>query len=138
MRINFELSQPITTEEFIGLLERSSLSARRPVEDRACMEGMVNNAGLTVTAWNESLLVGVARSITDFYYACYLSDLAVDRAYQGQGIGKRLQELTQGQLGPRCKLILLAAPGFDDYYSRLGYVRSQRCWVLRPEQAIRV
>jgi len=136
MAVEYTVNQPITADQFIGVLERSTLGERRPVDDRACMEGAVANADLTVTAWNGASLVGVARSVTDFCYACYLSDLAVDRAYQGLGIGKRLQVLTQGELGPRCRLILLAAPGVDSYYERLGYAHNERCWVLAPGQQI--
>jgi ribosomal protein S18 acetylase RimI-like enzyme len=49
---------------------------------------MLANSNLLVTAWAGQQLVGIARSITDFHYCCYLSDLAVDVAYQQQGIGK--------------------------------------------------
>ena len=51
---------------------------------------MVLNADIMMTAWDGDTLVGVARSVTDFAYCCYLSDLAVDRDYQGRGIGARL------------------------------------------------
>ncbi|HRP75133.1 MAG TPA: GNAT family N-acetyltransferase [Rhodocyclaceae bacterium] len=68
--------------------------------------------------------------VTDFHYACYLSDLAVHRDYQRSGIGKRLQSLTQEQLGPRCKLILIAAPAANLYYAQIGYTHNDRCWVL--------
>lgn len=133
MTIDFRINEPITTGQFVGVLESSTLGERRPVRDRACMEGMVTNASLVVTAWDGSLLVGVARSVTDFHYACYLSDLAVHRDYQRSGIGQRLQALTREQLGPRCKLILLAAPAASAYYERIGYTHNDRCWVLEPE-----
>ncbi|WP_415554541.1 GNAT family N-acetyltransferase [Gluconobacter potus] len=32
--------------------------------------------------------MGISCAITDYSYWCYLSDLAVDRAYQGSGIGR--------------------------------------------------
>lgn len=132
MAIDFTVNAPVTTNQFIGLLEDSTLGERRPIEDRACMKGMVANANLIVSAWDGSELVGIARSVTDFHYACYLSDLAVHKAYQRSGIGKRLQALTQEQLGPRCKLILIAAPDADAYYARIGFTRNERCWVLEP------
>jgi GNAT superfamily N-acetyltransferase len=88
---------------------------------------------LLVTAWDGDKLVGVARSMTDFHYACYLSDLAVDQDYQRQGIGKQLQILTQQQLGRYCKLILIAAPAANAYYGRIGLgirtIHVAGCWI---------
>lgn len=72
------------------------------------MEGMVKNSNPMITAWHGKVLIGVARSMTDFHYACYLSDIAVLKRYQRRGIGKELQIITQAQLGPHCNLILLA------------------------------
>src|SRR5690606_9275209 len=123
-------NQPVTADEFIELLQKTSLGARRPLQDRACIEGMVSNSNLMITAWDGGQLVGIARSVTDFHYACYLSDLAVDETYQSSGIGKRLQVLTRQQLGPRCSIILLAAPLAKTYYGRIGYTHNERCWVL--------
>lgn len=128
--ISFEINIPISTDQFIDLLRESTLAERRPVDDRECIEGMLNNSNLIITAWHGEKLVGVARSITDFHYACYLSDLAVDKKYQNSGIGKFLQRITQEQLGPRCKLILIAAPAANSYYEQLGFTNNPRCWVL--------
>lgn len=120
MEIIYKVNTQITTNEFIGLLKKSTLAERRPIEDKRCMEGMVRNSNLIVTAWHGNKLVGVARSMTDFHYACYLSDLAVHREYQKQGIGKELQIITQQQLGEKCNLILVAAPDAHSYYGRIG------------------
>ena len=76
------------------------------------------------------LLVGVARSMTDFHYACYLSDLAVDRNYQRRGIGTELLRATRDELGQLCKLILVAAPDANDYYPKLGFELNDKTWVL--------
>lgn len=133
MDIDFKVNSPLSTEQFIGLLVGSTLGERRPVHDLACMQGMLANSNLIVTAWQGDQLVGIARSVTDFHYACYLSDLAVHENYQKLGIGKRLQALTQEQLGPLCKLILIAAPAANAYYEQLGYSHNDRCWV--KEQA---
>jgi GNAT superfamily N-acetyltransferase len=135
--IEYRTNTPISADEFIELLRASTLGERRPVDDRACMEGMVANTNLMVSAWAGDLLVGIARSVTDFHYACYLSDLAVHRDYQKRGIGKRLQALTQEALGPKCKLILLAAPAANAYYEHIGYDHNPRCWVLDRARRIR-
>jgi GNAT superfamily N-acetyltransferase len=137
MDIAYKVNAPLTAGQFIDLLQHCSLGVRRPLEDLACMQGMVANSNLTVSAWDGDRLVGIARSLTDFHYACYLSELAVDERYQHRGIGKGLQVMTQEQLGPRCHLIVIAAPAADDYYARLGgYVRNPRCWVLAPDRRI--
>jgi predicted GNAT superfamily acetyltransferase len=88
-------------DQFIDLLTRSTLGERRPIHDRDCIEGMIANSNLTVSAWDCDNLIGIARSMTDFHYACYLSDLAVCQSHQKSGIGKKLQAITQSQLGPR-------------------------------------
>lgn len=137
MYIEYKINTPVTTDQFIELLRKSTLGERRPIEDRECMEGMVTNSNLIITAWSSKRLIGIARSMTDFYYACYLSDLAVDKEYQSSGIGKKLQLITQEQLGPKCKLILIAAPAANSYYEHIGFTNNQRCWVLDRDRSIR-
>ena len=100
------------------------------------MEGMISNSNLTVSAWDSEKLVGISRCMTDFHYACYLSDLAVSEQYQKMGIGKQLQILTQKQLGPRCKLILIAAPAANSYYEHVGFSNNPRCWVLERDAGV--
>lgn len=137
MSIEYKINTPVTTDQFIGLLRQSTLGERRPIDDRECMEGMVKNSNLIVTAWDNEKIIGIARSMTDFHYACYLSDLAVDKKYQRRGIGRKLQTLLQAQLGPRCKLILIAAPASNAYYEHVGFTNHQRCWVLERTGTIR-
>jgi ribosomal protein S18 acetylase RimI-like enzyme len=133
MDIDYNIDKEVSLSQFIGLLKRSTLAERRPIDDDVCLQGMLANSNLLVTAWAGQQLVGIARSITDFHYCCYLSDLAVDVAYQQQGIGKQLQHLTQQQLEPTCKLILLAAPSANSYYEPLGFKHNPRCWVLAAD-----
>ena len=136
MSIEYKINAPVSTDQFIGLLRESTLGERRPIDDRECMEGMVKNSNLMVTAWHGEELIGIARSMTDFHYACYLSDLAVHMKYQRAGIGKKLQVKTQEQLGPNCKLILVAAPNANSYYEHIGFTNNQRCWVLERDKKI--
>lgn len=130
MELAFDVGAQCSTVEFIDLLHRSGLAERRPVQDRECMQGMIENSNLLVTARKGGLLVGLARSLSDFHYACYLSDLTVDKTYQRQGIGKELLRITRSRLGPHCKLILLSAPAAQEYYQKLGFENKTNCWVL--------
>jgi len=138
MNIEYKINAPISADQFIELLRQSTLGERRPIDDRECMEGMVKNSNLMVSAWDGERLIGIARSMTDFHYACYLSDLAIDEKYQNSGIGKKLLVYTQEQLGSKCKLILIAAPVANSYYEHIGFTNNQRCWVLEHEQSIMV
>jgi predicted N-acetyltransferase YhbS len=131
--IVYSTSDTITPEEFVDVLAASTLGERRPIDDAACVAGMVKHAGLVVTARVDGKLVGVARSVTDFHYCCYLSDLAVDTEYQRRGVGRRLIELTNEQLGPKCSLILLAAPAAIDYYPRVGFQHHPQAWIMTPK-----
>ena len=134
--INYKVQQTISADEFIDVLNRSTLAERRPVDDLECIEGMLRHADLLVTAWQDNVLVGVARSVTDFNYCCYLSDLAVDQTVQSKGIGRELIRHTREQLGPRCKLILLSAPAAVDYYPHIGFTRHNSAWILTPDDPL--
>lgn len=129
--VTYTDEEPIDADQFIDLLERSGLAARRPVGDRACIASMVLNADIMMTAWREDTLIGIARAVTDFTYCCYLSDLAVDRDYQRQGIGRALLDATASRLAPGCNLILLAAPAAADYYPAQGFERHDSAWLRR-------
>ena len=133
MTISYRVNQNIPVVKFIELLERSGLAERRPVDDKECIQGMLNGANLLVTAWDGMKLIGLSRALTDFHYACYLSDLAVDREYQRSGVGRELIMRTRKQLGAKTKVILLAAPDAQSYYPRLGFTANERCWVLDGE-----
>jgi len=130
MSIEYRDNATIGIDEAIDLYRRSTLGERRPVDRPDIFEGMLNNANLTLTAWDGARLVGISRSLTDFTYVTYLADLAVDASYQKQGIGKRLIEETRQRIKPECMIVLLAAPKANEYYSGLGFKHNPRAWVL--------
>lgn len=136
MDIEYKINTDVTVEQFRDLLRQSTLAERRPVDDLECLAGMLRHSNLIVSAWIDGALVGIARSVTDFTYCCYLSDLAVSEAHQRRSIGIELQRLTQAQLGPRCKLILIAAPAADEYYHKIGFTKNERCWVLQRDEQV--
>jgi predicted N-acetyltransferase YhbS len=119
----------------VELYRASTLGERRPVDDRDRMAAMLANANLVVTAWDQDLLIGIARSLTDFAYATYLSDLAVRVSHQKLGIGKELMRITQRE-GGQATVILLAAPKAADYYPRTGFTQHPSAWTLRAGQSI--
>ena len=129
--IRFRDDANITAEQAIDLYIRSTLGERRPVHNKETFEAMLKNANLTITAWDENTLVGIARTLTDFAYVAYLADLAVDQQYQHSGIGKQLIANTQSRLGPECMIVLLAAPKANEYYEHIGFEHNPRAWTLK-------
>lgn len=135
--ITYATDRPLDAAAYIDLLRRSTLSERRPVDDPAMIAAMVAHASLLVTAWAQERLVGVARTLTDFSYIAYLADLAVDAAWQRQGIGRGLLAATRARLGPRARLLLIAAPQAARYYPHVGFRPQPDCWILAQGEALR-
>ncbi len=132
MDIDYQLeSHPeIEPEEFIDLLERSTLAERRPVNERETIRRMLKHADIIVSARADGLLVGISRAITDYSFCTYLSDLAVDLNYQRRGIGKELIRRTHEAAGHNTTLILLAAPKARTYYPHVGMQGHDSCWII--------
>lgn len=130
MDITYQAEENLQAEEFKVLLIKSTLGERRPIDDIDRIEKMCHNADLIVTARAGDQLVGVARSVTDWVYCTYLSDLAVDEEFQHQGIGKKLIAETK-RLTPQATLILLAAPAAVGYYPKIGMANHEHCYLLR-------
>ncbi|TNE71987.1 GNAT family N-acetyltransferase [bacterium] len=107
------------TKSIIDLYASSGLI--RPIQDIERIKSMYENSNLVISAWDNEQLVGIARSLTDFCYACYLSDLAVHKTYQKEGIGRTLIELTKDKISEQTALILLSAPGAMEYYPKVGF-----------------
>jgi len=130
MEVEYFVNRPITPEQFVDLLNQTTLGARRPTDNYQCISGMLENADLLVSAWIGERLVGIARSVTDFHYCCYLSDLAVSEQIQSKGIGKELIRQTFVSLKKGCKLILLSAPQATEYYPKIGFKQHNSAWLM--------
>ncbi len=134
--ITYRIGNDLDLDEVIGLLKATSLGVRRPVDNRDAIASMIRHGNLTVTAWEGPLLVGIARSLTDFSFVAYLSDLAVRESHQRRGIGRELIRITRGELGPAAKLVLLSAPAAVDYYPQLGFTQHPSAWTLDAHEPL--
>jgi ribosomal protein S18 acetylase RimI-like enzyme len=130
-KITYRYGNDLDVDEVIEFLKASTLGERRPIDDREIISDMIRHGNLTVTAWDGDLLVGFARTLTDFTYCGYMSDLAVRESHQRMGIGTELIQKTREKMGPRSGLILLAAPKAVNYYPKIGFTQPDSAWVLR-------
>jgi len=127
--IEYKVEHNLKVEEFREVLINSTLGNRRPIDNHDTLRKMVEMGNLTITARHKGKLIGVSRSLTDFSFCTYLSDLAVDLSYQKRGIGKELIRRTKME-APDAKLILLAAPEAISYYPKIGMTHYDFCYYL--------
>jgi predicted N-acetyltransferase YhbS len=137
MTIQYREGNDLDLDQVVELYRASSLGERRPVDDRDTMRDMLAHGNLTITAWDDERMIGISRSLTDFSYVAYLSDLAVHVDYQGRGIGTRLIAETRARMGPKSTVVLFSAPAAVDYYPRVGFAHHPQGWVLPAKDELR-
>ena len=127
--IEFKVGIVPKKSEILKVYDSSGI--KRPTNDSDRISKMYKNSNLIITAWLHNELVGISRSMTDFCYACYLSDLAVKSEFQKEGIGKQLIKLTEQEIGKETALILLSAPLAMEYYPKIGFDKIDNGFIIR-------
>ena len=133
--IEYRTGNELDLETVRELYRASTLAERRPVDDTERFARMLRCANLVITAWDGDVLAGIARSVSDFSYVTYLSDLAVRVSHQRRGIGKELMRRTQAA-APHATLLLLAAPAAESYYVHVGFTHHPQAWLLPPGEYV--
>jgi len=119
----------ISSEEYIDFLKRTDLGSQYPKErfaDRIAK--LVKTVSISLVARNENgTVVGVLFGLTDFAYWLYITDLGVDRAYTGQGIGKQLMKTAHEIAGGEkdIAVYLIANENAVGFYEKLGMKKSE-------------
>jgi ribosomal protein S18 acetylase RimI-like enzyme len=108
---------------------------RRPVGDKARIQRMLDHANEIITARDGENLVGFLRAITDYSYCCYISDIEVDKEYQGLGIGKELIRLLRVKLGDEeIQYILTSAPKAEGFYQKTGFEKADKAYIIKRKR----
>jgi GNAT superfamily N-acetyltransferase len=130
--IEYKINAPLVTAQIIELYGNCGLP--RPIDDEARITEMFANSNLVISAWAGAELVGISRSITDFVWSCYLADLAVRKDFQKFGIGRKLVEITQKQLGEKSMILLLSVPDAMEYYPKIGLTKVENGFILNRKK----
>lgn len=128
MKIKYSYKIIPHTDAVVELYKDSGLP--RPIHDKKRIQQMYENSDLIITAWDNELLVGVARSLTDFCWCCYLADLSVKHSYKNKGIGKKLIELTKERIGSQSMLLLLSVSEAMTYYPKVGFNKVENGFII--------
>jgi N-acetylglutamate synthase-like GNAT family acetyltransferase len=132
MEITYSDSAEIKSEDLSRLFMTSGI--KRPYQDLERLARMIEHADIIITAWHAGKMIGIARALTDYSYCCYLSDLAVDAEYQKSGIGNELVDRVKDRIGEECSLVLISAPGATEYYPKIGFVQSDKAFVIARQR----
>jgi len=126
--IEYKTNVSIKTETIINLYANCGLP--RPIQDKARIEEMFANSNLVISAWHSAELIGIARSLTDFSWCCYLADLAVRKDLQKSGIGRKLVEITREKVGENSIVLLLSVADALTYYPKIGMEKVENGFIF--------
>ncbi|WP_282935553.1 GNAT family N-acetyltransferase [Paenibacillus sp. RC67] len=130
MKLNYQSDRACSSEEVAELFRASGI--RRPVDDLERIQRMIDHADEIMTVRNGDKLIGILRAVTDYSYCCYISDLAVDRDYQGLGIGRELIAMLKRKLGvDEIQYVLTSAPKAVGFYEKIGFERADKAFVIK-------
>ena len=127
--IEYRHNFPLNPIDVARVFDSSGIA--RPTDDLPRIARMFAASNLVISAWESGVLIGVCRALTDYSYCCYLSDLAVDQAFQKRGIGAELIRQVQSTVGDAVSLVLLSAPGAMSYYPSVGFAKTENAFVIR-------
>ncbi|MEE1945600.1 GNAT family N-acetyltransferase [Pedobacter sp. KR3-3] len=132
MEITYKIDSVPTPQQIIQLYNDAGLP--RPTHDLERIKKMYESSNLIVSAWDDEVLVGAARSITDWCWSCYLADLAIKQTHQKEGIGRKLVDLTKAQIGEETMLLLLSVPTAMEYYPKVGFAKQESSFIINRER----
>lgn len=114
----------VIAEEYIDFLKRTDLGSQYPKElFKERISKLVNNVTISLIARNENdVIVGALFGLTDYVYWLYVTDLGVDRDYEGRGIGRELMKTAHGIAGgeKNIAVYLIANENAVPFYEKLG------------------
>ena len=127
--IEYRHNVPLDPADVVRVLDASGIS--RPTEDVDRIARMYATSNLLISAWSDGVLVGVCRGMTDYGYTCYLADLAVEKRFQKQRIGRELIQRARNAIGEGVSPLLLSASGAMTYYPKIGFEKIDNGFLIK-------
>ena len=86
---------------------------------------------INITAYDDNVLVGCLRILSDGYYFGTITELLVLPEYQQQGIGSKLLQLAKDNTPTM--LYFGAQPGIEAFYEKNGCQKSLQSYVIEKK-----
>ena len=109
-------TENIDWEKVVEILREAGMASHTPEKH----ERAFTNSYTVAFAFDEDVLVGFGRAISDGEYQAAIYDVAVLPAYQGKGIGNMIVQ-TILKNTPDCNFILYASPGKETFYEKQDF-----------------
>ncbi|MDD4638051.1 MAG: GNAT family N-acetyltransferase [Bacteroidales bacterium] len=90
--------------------------------DPDVQEKAFRNSASTIFIFDNEILVGFGRAISDGVSQAAIYDVAIQPSYQGKGWGKMVIQKIREELSGY-NLILYASPGKEDFYRKNGFFK---------------
>ena len=91
---------------------------------------------INITAYDNEVLIGCLRILTDGYYFGTITELLVLPEYQKQGVGSKLLQLAKDNTPTM--LYFGAQPGIEKFYEKNGCKRSLQSYAIEKERSLRI
>ncbi len=127
MEIEVSTHRPPDIDQLIRLFRQAGWLDKT---DNARVTSMIDNSTIIVTAWDEEIMVGFARCMTDYAFNGQINNVVVDEKYRGRGIGRQLigKILSSSE---QVTYVLRADPDSIGFYKKLGFEDSDLAVVYR-------
>jgi ribosomal protein S18 acetylase RimI-like enzyme len=120
-------------EEARQLLSRCGWTTK--VQDPALFVQAVENSQIALVAEHEGRIIGFLRAITDGTFNGYISMVAVEQEFRGQGVGKALVQAAVGSNQNITWVLRADRDGVAGFYESLGFRPSKAAMERRRSAA---
>ena len=119
MSIRYEITDTLSPMALQRLFQQTDWAHER---DESRIHSLIQNSNLQVCAWDDELLVGYARALTDEVTRAFIEDVVVDADYRGEGVGTQMLTILTERLADVEEIVLCCQPRLVSYYARLGFI----------------
>ena len=123
--------------DYINLRVNSGMGNKKSIER---VNIALKNSLFTISLYDEKKLIGMGRIIGDGGISYAVTDIMVDKEYQGKGYGKLIMKEIDNYFSENtdedCYIILIANLPADSLYSKFSfeYLPDSKCGMLRKQK----
>ncbi|WP_253805116.1 GNAT family N-acetyltransferase [Fusobacterium pseudoperiodonticum] len=122
--------------DYINLRINSGMGSKKSIER---VETAIKNSLFIISLYDDKKLIGMGRIIGDNGISYAVTDIMVDKEYQGKGYGKLIMKEIDNYFSENtdedCYIILIANLPADNLYSKFSfeYLPNSKCGMLRKQ-----